>query len=68
MFEGKNYNAGLWSVCFKDDEECLSYDEWLQGEDIPSWLKQTRILSDAIHLFRSTRRRLCYILGKEILP
>ena len=44
VFQGKNYNAGLWSVCLKDDEECLSYNKWLQGEDIPSWLKQTRIL------------------------
>lgn len=40
----QKYNAGLWSVCPDTENECLSYDEWMTEEDIPSWLYHVRIL------------------------
>ena len=40
----KKYNAGLWSVCPDDENECISFDEWMTNEDIPSWLYHVRVL------------------------
>eukprot|EP00111_Clytia_hemisphaerica_P003287 TCONS_00009377-protein len=44
-FDGKRYHTGLWRVCYEKADECDSFNTWLdEGEKIPSWLSEIRIL------------------------
>lgn len=44
-FKEKKYHAGLWTVCPENGIECVSFDEWMENEHIPSWLQNVRILT-----------------------
>lgn len=43
-FRGKKYHSGLWNICPDNEEDCKSFDDWLEDENTPKWMMQIRVL------------------------